>query len=306
MLSTYLPPERRNMANWLSEVLGIDQSNAYRRIRGEKELGIGELHLMTQNLPQLPSLLEKLWRVENRTSVDFYSNQGWGMLQSYLRRLIKSMTETKKTRQTFCYNSREASFFLMTSHARLAQVYFNSGGYIKFGSKAKSPVPLPVLRLCQEIQKVYQNTHSVEVWHYQGLVNFVVRLKFLLATQQITSHELMAICEVFKLKIIQYHGMVAQCQKQGGAEISIHVAEYPVLNEAMIFDQQFQCFLGTIQESSVLVSDVEANWRLIKRQWQHQLAVSQSISATNTRGRSKFFGDMIAELEDLLTDQQNL
>ena len=96
-LSCHLPPGTKNLAKWLGEVLSIDSSNSYRRLRGETELSFSELGQITKDFPQLPLLLERMWNTERRTSADLYDMNNWSHVQAYLRRLIGSIYQAAET-----------------------------------------------------------------------------------------------------------------------------------------------------------------------------------------------------------------
>lgn len=298
VLADYLPIDKTNLANWLAELLSIDISNAYRRIRGEIDLSLPELALLTREFPQLPLILERIWIKNRRLSADLYDMRDWSTVQIYLRRLNEVISRTAEAGGMMYYNCRELSFFLTISEPVLMRKNLVGLG-ARYNLENSGHPPAPVIKLCKQLLEIYYATDSIEVWHPQGWTSFIERMRSRFILYEISPKEQKKTAQALKTSLIAFRGMVSSQLKPGGGKLIVLIAEYSELNEAFVFKGQMQCHLGSPADTAIIITDDKPSLEIINHQWKNQVAASRDISGASTLHKQEFFLELLNNINAL-------
>ena len=287
------------MAGWLGEVLGIDASNAYRRMRGEKELGFSELMILAQHIPSFSHLLPQVWATNPEAFGRIYDLSNWSQVQDYLRELVLALNFSRGAEEHFFYHAREIPAFLIYDQLELFRVILSEGQMATAKGK-ELIIPNPLVRDLSLLHRIYLATDSREIWYRHAFTNLIEKLRFMSETDRLSMSDLNRVVESLHTGLERYEMSCDSGVKSGGGKLRMHIAEFSNQGELMIFDHHDpQSHFGGFMDSGVSISRDPQLCELAQNQSLRQLGFSQEISRGNLRQRHQFFNFLRNQLDSL-------
>lgn len=171
-----LIPRAFNPTHWLSDVLGINHSSAYKKIKGLTSLNWTDIELICKALPEAMHLLPQNLGLANGFGGQITSFDGMQGLEAYLNKTAGMLYEAGRGDHQLRYVGRDLSLFFFLSKPELLgfKVALWSNRLFTHGVE---PVPRAVNIKAQQLFETYLNTNSKELWYEQGAVNFAAQLR---------------------------------------------------------------------------------------------------------------------------------
>ncbi len=275
-----LPPEQ-NLAKWLGEILSIDASNVYRRIRGDKPLKLSELNIIARNLPELPLILERIWGVENRTYALLLELKTWQEIQQYLKLLQKICRSAGNTGQPLLSFDRTAPLPLLFGSPQIMKMSLAMMRGEDLGHNLL--IPDPVKRQLSAFLFAYERAQSTELWYLPGVIGFLERVVFFQSIGMARDEHLWLAKKELISGINRYFRMAEEGVKARGGRLELLISEFALMDSMMITVGSVGLCFGNPFDSIIRYSQDPRVSGLMLSRWQHQRSASVQAGKLNRR-----------------------
>ncbi len=288
-------PQDINLADWLGELLDLDPSNVYRRIRGEKKLLWEEYLKISKKVPQLHYGFQEL----NQT--DFISGKlrhfnDWESLAQYFNNILILLQNAAEQGYQLYYVARDLPFFCFYSTPRLMaykiSVWTKCGGI-----PVKGPVPQAILQLGNAIFKTYLNLNTREIWYNWGIYNQMEQLRHWHHMDYINLLEFEELKNDLVGLFENYKKWLSVSQKQRG-KLEIYASDFCVMNNSGLLEMGHNSLLMNGFQGIHFISTQNPNAiQLFKSHWKEHIKLAQPIFGSGEKDRYTFFKRFKKQLE---------
>lgn len=275
-----LPPEQ-NLAKWLGEILSIDTSNVYRRLRGEKALQLWELNIMARNLPELPIILERIWSIHNRTYSLLLELKNWQEIQQHLKLLCDLYQRSYQYGQPVLSFDRVVPFPLLLGNRQLMKMTFT----MMRGEDLANDmlIPDPVKRQVSRYLSVYERTHSTELWYLRGMIGFLERISYFQSLGLASEEHLHQAKRELASATRQHFNYATEGFKRRGGRGELFISEFGLMDSLVISGETTVHCLGNPLDSILRHSEDPRACQLVFSKWQNQRSVCIQASKLTWR-----------------------
>ena len=274
-------PAEINLAKWLGEILCIDSSNVYRRIRGEKPLLLAELNIIARNLPELSLILERTWGVDNRTYALLLDLKNWLQVQDYLRELVEIHNGAQKNGQAVLAYYSTLPLTLILGNKHLMRV-----GFSLICGRAilnDAMIPHPVKRLVFLFLRASGKSTTMEIWNYKGIEELLNRVFYLYDIGGIPDRDFHLFRKELTKSVRQYFIQSEKGSKRLGGKAELFISEFELMDTAIFsHESNHHCF-GSPFTSVVRLSHEPRAADLVRSRWADQRSVSTPVGKLNRR-----------------------
>jgi hypothetical protein len=216
-----LMPAHYNMANWIMRILGITNSTAHKKIRGEVALGFDELGLICQDLPEAAYLIPDLLHLtDSFVALRPGINREFD-LDLFLDRLLDFLRKLQKKPNAHIYLiCRDLSLFLILSRpelltfkAALWSNAFSSGSFPKLSSET--------LKKSGLIMDLYRQIPSTELWFVHSVNHFYTQLACTESSGFILGYQKDKLTRELNTALYQFRGMPSGLKQIGTIEFCL-------------------------------------------------------------------------------------
>ena len=289
-----LPPHKKLVAV-LSEVLGLDISNAYRRLRCQKELTLNEFFQIAERYPEARRIMAKVVH-EDHIDVSMSQFENLEGFKGYLRNTISNLSKALNLEHTLYYMARDLPLFFYFSQPDLFRfklaVWFYSGNIPLEEPDAET------FRLGKELFALYQKLNTVEIWYENGFLNQIEQLQCWQDMEYLNLADVNQVCQAMIESFKNYEQWLEQGVKPGGGSLEIHQSGFSIMSDGGLLQcsdhkQTFARIQGIHQLHSTHPNFIE----LFEKHWgaHHKLAIP--LMNSNTRHRRLFFKRIQENLE---------
>ncbi len=290
-------PDHLNLTAWLREILEIDDSNIYRRVRGEKELSHHEIHQICEALPAARTLFlpKKEAAVLNARLATFHD---WNSMYDYYSSLLKTLRGALKKDHCLRYLGRDLPLFFFSAAPNLLRykmtVWAKCAGFADFQNPPKSLVELGL-----EMFRVYQDLNTEEIWYLYGVYNQMEQLKHWREMDYLTETEFSVIQNEIRETFENYQKQAAAGQKESGKFV-LHTTDFCIMtNAGFLRCEDLQVLMNSFQGVHFMDTCDPAAIGVFQNHWEAQMGMSRQVSQSNEMWRRSFFGKIEERLEAL-------
>jgi hypothetical protein len=221
-LKEIIPPGI-GLAEELSDVLSISLDSAYRRIRGETEISIAELYLLTK---KYTLSIDDVFSNQNDTVTFAYTKltDSEKNFEIYLTRLsqhLKRINTFEKKR--IHYVAEEIPLFYSFFSEKLTEfkLFYWQRSVLNIEQYQQQKfnwgvVPQPLVQMAHHLYKEYLTIPSVEVWTDETVLTGIKQILFYFESGILTSEQTLILLEEYKQMIIVVQQFAENGSKQKG------------------------------------------------------------------------------------------
>lgn len=242
-----LLPANQKLSIWLSELLQVDSSNAYRRIRGEKVISLDEYCLICQKVPNACNYIFKHQDNSSYLSGRMAHFNNWRSLEKYFQEIIASLEHIASREHTFYYVARDLPFFCFYSDPALIK-YKISIWLMSAGLTDSRNVPDHIIELGSAVFEKYQGINSTELWYPFGVCNQLEQLRYWVTMDYISEAEFDEIKNSLINIFLRYEKWLLSGEKPGRGKLHIYGADFCIMNNAALLEAgDFQVLMNGFQ-----------------------------------------------------------
>lgn len=187
---------KTKLVDTISEVLHLSQDAAYRRIRNEKLLNLDEIIILSQafNLS-----IDNHISVASKTKVVPFHFPFVGLdfdFTAYLQSILQNLQMIKEAGGTIYYSAKDIPMFHCFQIPELTKfklfywlkTMLSRRDYV--GVKYANYEPdAEQLNICKEIQEVYSQVTSIEIWNYETIHSLISQISYYKTVGFMTTEE---------------------------------------------------------------------------------------------------------------------
>lgn len=221
-------PPGAGLAEELAEILEISIDSAYRRVRGETELTVNELYLITQKYPI--SLDDILSRKNNHIPFAYTGISGSGEnYEEYLIRLADQLSRIARAthKKIYCVTNEVPLFHLFSSR-KLAEfrIFHTQRDLLNIPEYQLSRfryglVPPGQVRAALRISKEYLNIPRVEIRAGSGHSGELKQMSRYFGEGLLDQDLFLDLVEEYHLMITRLHQQALEAPLSGGTELTL-------------------------------------------------------------------------------------
>lgn len=282
-------PEVRSLASWLSNMLNIDQSNAYRRISGEIELSFSEYLRICECLPQAGMFAAGVYQSSSLVQGNLAYFNDWDSLYKYLENVVATVGKLALQQHQLFYVARDLPLFFFYSSPELMCYKFNL--WLRSSGKGDTgEVPEKIIHLGEELYRVYQRMNTKELWYSWSFLNQLEQLKYWKSMDYLSNEELLQICESLIRTLNDYEQWLENGQKRKGGNLEIAILEFCTMNNGgLLQSEDGEMLMSGFQGINFLNTTSAPAINLFKDHWERHMLYAQSVTAGNTKARYQYF-----------------
>lgn len=265
MLERQLPPGE-SLPKWLATNLNLSDSNAYRRINGERPLQLDELLFICAKIPEIALYAAELFPKHNLKVIQLQQFHNQQSFKTYLTTILNLFKEAKKAEDfRFRYVARDLPLFYFLSNPITLQFKYNQW----VGNKQAETLDTETLALANQLWQLYLSMPSEEIWLSTAFQAQYLQLFYEQETDGLQSHQ----ADMLKVSLKQLYQNSKkwrlQNQKENGGPLSAYICHSLHMNNgALLHSRGKNIYLGSISGVFYFHS---ANPRLLdhfNQQWQ--------------------------------------
>jgi len=310
-------PANLSFVDELAEILNISRDSAYRRMRGETVLSLDEVKKICNHYEvSLDSLLSPSAEV---VSFQFRAwDQGEFNFDTFLKSVLSNLEMISGFQEKeMIYHAKDLPIFHFFQYPRLAtfKIYFWIKTFTqyakpnaKFTNEKYNPalVPRDLIAIGERIWAKYAPIPSTEIISHEILTITLRQIRFALDCGLIDKPEAHNLCSDCETLLIHFreqaelgHKKTSGSNEKGG-KLDLY------LNEVLIGDNTVFFKMGdkrvtflTHNNFNILATSQESFCRLTENHLTNMMNKSSLISTTATKERSRFFNDLLQEVQNL-------
>jgi len=291
---------RASLIKWLQATLNIDYSSAHRKARGNSQLKLEELVLLSQKLPAI----NKVWHHHNNTSLlvgkqsyfhDFES------IEDYLNEVHGKMQQAVQNNMTLYYFARDFPIFLFLAHPVLTDYKMSMWTHELEQSGIRN-LPERIHRKCKAIFKRYLELPSEEIWFTKALQNQMDQLHWHHSIEAINSEELKTIKQAFAHTLQRFQEFALEGSKTADKPSNYHLfsSGFSTLNNGGIFKNESHQELSLALMSVFFMATTQKDMMAVFER-EYAAHLKSALSLQNQKWSAQFFGEQMKILEDSLS-----
>ena len=295
----------KKLVDTVSEVLHLSQDAAYRRIRNEKLLNLDEIIILSQTFNLS---IDNQISVASKTKVVPFHFPFMGLdfdFTAYLQSVLQNAKMVRESGGTVYYSAKDIPMFHCFQISELTK--FKLFYWLKtmlsrrdfVGVKFADYQPSEEqLRICDEIQKVYTQVNSVEIWNYETIHGLTSQITYYKTVGFMTAQEANSMLKCVK-KLLEHLFVEAEMEHKsliGKRSIQDSQNFKLFFNEVLAADNSIYAEMGEVK--AVFMPHIILNYvttfdhdycSYIKAVFQSVMKKSTLISGVNEKDRSLFF-----------------
>lgn len=281
-----LPPDKK-LVEVIADVLHLDVSNAYRRLRNTKELTLNEFLSITDRYPEARRIMA---RVVNEHHIDVSMTRFVNLseFKDYLRSTIRNLSQAVGHNHTLYYMARDLPIFFFFSNPVLFR--FKLSIWFKSGNIELVKPDDETLALGKELYELYQNLNTEEIWYENGFLNQKEQLQCWHDMEYLQAAEVKDVYEAMLQSFHNYRDWLEQGKKPWGGSLEIHQSGFSIMSDGGLLECEGrkQTF-ARVQGIHQLLSSHPNFIELFERHWEAHLKLAIPLSKDNVRSRHLFF-----------------
>lgn len=286
------------LSNWLSDLLEIDASNAYRRISGEKELSFSEYLKICREVPIASSWFAPGKKTSRSITSCLHHFSNWQELRDYYQTLIKQFLIAKKSQHTLYYSGSDLPIFFY--HFDEILLRYKISMWVKYGGlKMQGPVPDDIIQLGTCLFQVYKELNTEEIWYAQGVINQLEQLKYSAEMDDFDIGYQRVLLASYRSVINWFEERLAKGRKEEGT-LKMYLSDFHIMNDGgLLRVEGYETLMNRFQGIYFLRSEESHLIKIFKQHWQAHTGISQLLSAQNEKRRYSFFKTVKTKLNQL-------
>lgn len=296
---------KTKLVDTISEILHLSQDAAYRRIRNEKLLNLDEIIILSQafNLS-----IDNHIAVASKTKVVPFHFPFMGLdfdFTAYLQSVLQNLQMVKEAGGTIYYSAKDIPMFHCFQIPELTK--FKLFYWLKTMLSRRDFVGVRFgdyqpdeeqLRICNEIQEVYTQVSSVEIWNYETIHGLTSQIAYYKTVGFMTSEEanmmLGKVMDLLKHLFVEaemeHKSIIGKRSIQDSQNFKLFY------NEVLAADNSIYAEMGDVKAAfmpHIILNYVttfdEEYCTYIKSVFESVMKKSTLISGVNEKDRSLFF-----------------
>lgn len=201
---------RYNLSKWVAETLNCSESNAWRKIKGERNLSIDELLQLIASKDTLAIKAAELYTKDNLKVVQIRGFSNVESFHAYLQTILQMLNEASKQSDfRFRYMARDLPLFYFLGAPEVLRFKFHLWAP---GSQLHHEIlPASTLSLAHDLYQCYLSINTEEIWYQQAFAHQYDQLHHLQALGVLHAHQVETLTACFQ----QMEGQLQVAQKRG-------------------------------------------------------------------------------------------
>lgn len=281
-------PRDTKLVAVVAELLQLDQSNAYRRIRGDKELTLHEYLKIADQMPEARRIMARIVD-EDHIDVQISRFRNLAEFEKYLYNTATNLKRALGKPHLLRYMARDLPLFAFFSGPDLMrfkiQVWFESGNV-----PMQEELPETIMNLGAELYEIYQQLNTVEIWYENGFLNQLEQIQYWRDLEYLTDAQHESVIRDLTACFDQYKVWLEQGEKQGGGSLEILASSFSTMSDGgLMAVGEHRELMTRVQGIHQLHSSHPDFVELFEDHWQAHSRLATPIMGSNTRSRHLFF-----------------
>ncbi len=279
-----------SLSIWLSDLLGIDQSNAYRRIRGQKELSYSEYLKICSKAPRAAVVSAGIYSDGSAVFGSLSQFSCWESLKKYLTAVVNFFNKALSAKEHhLCYVGRDLPLFFFYSSPILMNYKFNVW-LRSIGHKGSFQVPEAISALGHELFDRYLQLNVTELWYSWGFLNQLEQMKYWREMDYLTASEFVQICHSFESSLRHYEHWLETGSKDNRGKIDLGILEFCTMNNGgLLKTERGEMLMNAFQGTHFITTVSPPAIEIFRQHWNQHEFFAQPITGRNVKSRHKFF-----------------
>lgn len=287
---------RASLIKWLEATLNIDYSSAHRKARGNSQLKLEELALLSHQLPAI----NEVWHQNNHPNQlvgkQSYFND-FESIEEYLDEVQSKMQQAVQNNMTLYYFARDFPIFLFLAHPVLTDYKMSMWAH-ELEQNGIRKLPERLHQKCRTIFERYLQLPSEEIWFAKALQNQMDQLHWHHSIQAITAEELKSIKQAFAHTLQRFQEFALKGSKTAEKPSNYHLfsSGFSTLNNGGIFKNESHQELSLALMSVFFMATTQKDMiAVFEREYAAHL--KNALSLQNQKWSAQFFGEQLKILE---------
>ena len=297
--------EKKNLVDDVSELLHIQKSSVYKKIKGESAIGLQEAGILCKHYKI--SLDELLNLNENRIYFDFPAIRGnVKNVYDFLKSLETDLQNLYRLDPTIYYATKELPMFYYCISPKLAAFKFHVFYNTVWREDKYQMIPFDYIQFenddqfksqIKNIVNLYMSLHSVEIWNVGILDNTLNQIRYFLESGLMKNPlESIRLCEELLLLIKNIEELCENSNKSSMKKSDRAVGSFELYNNeiahtnilAYVESKSMRCVYNTYDNPDVMKSDNPSLCDYTSKWFNRIIDTSAPISQGNVRDRKMF------------------
>lgn len=236
---------RYTMSKWVAEVLRCSETNAWRKITGNRTLQIHELLRLIASRSDLAIKAGDLYPKDNLKVVQIRGFSNVEDFHTYLKTILEMLNEASKYADfRFRYMARDLPLFYFLGEPELLKFKF----YL-WAPRARQNheiIPSSTLSLAKDLYQCYLSINTEEIWYQQAFQHQYQQLQHLQSLGQLHEQHALTLTQCFKkieeqLQIAQKRGV----KTKGGELLAAYCPMALFNNSAVLYSDGQEQLMGS-------------------------------------------------------------